>query len=147
MRLPAELRIEVYRLLLASRTIHIEAIQGTEKPMTRKLCELSFNICTANNAMGSLARLTGASHAQDQSSATSHGTQRPCLSGFNVQEGACHDTIRLDVQPFRVCCQVYNEGRPRYYHTPRTVSSLSTWATQTFGKHSPRNSVSRGVVP
>lgn len=63
--------------------------------------------------MESLSHLTGASHSQNRSSATSHGTRVPCYCDFfllNPTHSLCDDPVRLDVQLLRVCRQVFNES-------------------------------------
>ena len=106
---------------------------------------LSFKVCTANNAMGSLARLTGARHAQGQSSATSHDTQDHVSMTSMFKKARV--TTRFASTSSSSASAARSTMRPRYYRTPRTTSSFPAWATQTFGKHSSRDSVSRGVVP
>lgn len=84
MHLPAEIRPEICRLLLSDRTIHID---GTMQNSPQGKLELIYNTCTANDEMNSLSHLTSASHSQDQSSATTHGIQRPCLSNHAFSKG------------------------------------------------------------
>lgn len=60
--------------------------------------------------MDSLSHLAGASHSQDQLSATSHGIQKPCLSNHAFGKGWCNDPVCLDVQILRVCRQIYDEA-------------------------------------
>jgi len=111
LRLPAELRLEIYRLLLAGRTVHIEEIDERPKKLFRlKPCKLSYSICTANGAMQSLSHLTGAKHSQDASSATIRGTEKPCLNDFEPHKNGCRGPIRLDVQLLRICRRVYDEA-------------------------------------
>jgi hypothetical protein len=112
LRLPAELRLEIYRLLLTGNTIHIEDIadlRQNKPPGTSKLFIVG-NMCTVNDAMQSLSHLTGASHSQDQSSAISQGAQIPCRSNHIFGKPQCNEPVRLDVQLFRVCRQIYDEA-------------------------------------
>lgn len=94
-------------MLLVGETIHIE---GTRRNDSQERYELRYDICTENDAMQSLSHLTGAGHSQDQSSATGHGTRRPCLSTHIFRKARCDGLVRLDVQLLRVCRQIYNES-------------------------------------
>jgi hypothetical protein len=112
LRLPAELRLEIYRLLLTGKTIHIEGVVSPIQNSPQGCPELSVvcNTCTADDVMHPLSHLTGASHSQNQSSATNHGTRRPCSSNHIFGISWCNDPVRLDVQLLRVCRQIYDEA-------------------------------------
>ena len=81
--------------------------------MNNSACRLFYYTCTnptKKESTKSLSHMIGASHSQDQSSATRHGTQRPCLRKGYPYEHFCDDPVRLDVQLLRVCRQIYDEA-------------------------------------
>jgi hypothetical protein len=125
LRLPAELRLEIYRLLLTGETIHIE---GTRRKNPLKSYELRYDVCTANDAMQSLSHLTGASHAQDQSPATNLSTKKVCRSNHIFSDkGGCNDPVRLDVQLLRVCRQIYDEAMLLPYSENHFIITLGLY--------------------
>jgi len=110
LRLPAELRLEIYRLILTGKTIHINGRTQIDS-QGHWGYKMFYKTCTQKpERMESLSHLNGASHSQDQSSPTSHGTQKPCLGIYTSGGSQCNDPVRIDVQLLRVCRQISDEA-------------------------------------
>lgn len=102
-RLPAELRNEIYHLLLGGKTIHIDGT--TINPENRY--ELIITACAAGDSLEPLKRLTGAAHCQSSLLSRGRRNWEPCNSDPFVQ---CGKSVSLDVQLLRVSRRMHNDA-------------------------------------
>lgn len=102
-RLPAELRNEIYRLLLGGITVHID---GNPKS-PEKGYGLIIKACAAGDSLEPLKHLTGAAHSQRSPLSTNRSNWEPCSSDLIY---SCGKPVRLDIQLLRVCRQMHNDA-------------------------------------
>jgi hypothetical protein len=113
LRLPAELRLKIYRLLLTGKTIHIDGTIHNYtyiKRISQHDYELFYKSCTRHEQVEPLAHLIGTGHTQDPSSSATHSIRDPCTQNFKFKRTYCIDPVSLDVQLLRVCHQIYKEA-------------------------------------
>jgi hypothetical protein len=126
LRLPVELRLKIYRLLLTGHTIHIDAITPRLKNVRRISMhgyELIHSICNRNDAMEPLANLTGTGHSHDPLSGAIHSIEEPCVGSFRLNKRKCRVPVILDVQFLRVCRQFYKEAELLPYEENNFITS------------------------